>query len=129
MNRDFVEMLSALSAAGAEFIIVGAHALAAHGVARATGDIDIWVRPSEEKRIGLPAIASSANGDAPKHVRPTCQGWPKEGDFMRSDPGIDEMPRAALLRGPALRRCVARGGTSTATGVSSCQRRVATTGP
>jgi len=53
MNRDFVEMLSALSAADVEFIIVGAHALAAHGVARATGDIDIWVRASEDnaKRV------------------------------------------------------------------------------
>lgn len=42
MNRDFVEMLSALSAAGARFLIVGAHALAAHGAPRATGDLDIW---------------------------------------------------------------------------------------
>jgi hypothetical protein len=46
MNRDFAEMLSALSDAGAEFLIVGAHALAAHGLPRATGDLDIWVRPS-----------------------------------------------------------------------------------
>jgi hypothetical protein len=46
MNRDFVEMLSELSAAGVEFLVVGAHALAAHGVPRATGDLDIWVRPS-----------------------------------------------------------------------------------
>ena len=45
MNRDFVEMLSALSAARAEFLIVGAHALAVHGLPRATGDLDIWVRP------------------------------------------------------------------------------------
>ncbi len=48
MNRDFVEMLSALSAAGVEFIVVGAHALAAHGVPRATGFLDLWVRPSRE---------------------------------------------------------------------------------
>ncbi len=48
MNRDFVEMLSALSAAGAKFLIVGAHALAAHGVARATGDLDIWIRSSPD---------------------------------------------------------------------------------
>ena len=48
MNSDFVEMLSALSAAGVDFIIVGAHALAAHGSPRATGDLDIWVRPSRE---------------------------------------------------------------------------------
>ncbi len=27
MNRDFVEMLSALSAAGAEYLVVGAYAL------------------------------------------------------------------------------------------------------
>ena len=41
MNRDFVEMLSALSAAGVEYLIVGAYAMAAHGWPRATGDIDI----------------------------------------------------------------------------------------
>jgi len=46
MNRDFVEMLAALSAAGAEYLVVGAHALAVHGRPRATGDLDIWVRPS-----------------------------------------------------------------------------------
>jgi hypothetical protein len=37
-------MLSALGAARVEFLVVGAHALAAHGVPRATGDLDIWVR-------------------------------------------------------------------------------------
>ena len=41
-------MLSALSAAGAEFLVVGAHALAAHGVPRATGDLDLWVRATAE---------------------------------------------------------------------------------
>jgi hypothetical protein len=48
MNPDFAEMLSALSAAGAEYIIVGAFAVAAHGNPRSTGDIDIWVRPTRE---------------------------------------------------------------------------------
>lgn len=48
MNRDFAEMLDALFAAGAEFLIVGAHALAAHGHPRATGDLDVWIRPSAE---------------------------------------------------------------------------------
>ncbi len=53
MNRDFVDMLSALSEAQAEYLVVGAHALAAHGTPRATGDLDLWVRPSEEnaKRV------------------------------------------------------------------------------
>jgi hypothetical protein len=48
MNRDFAEMLDALSAAGAEFLIVGAHALAAHGHPRATGDLDLWIRATQE---------------------------------------------------------------------------------
>ena len=48
MHPDSVEMLSMLSAEGVEFIIVGAHALAAHGIPRATGDLDIWVRPTRE---------------------------------------------------------------------------------
>ena len=48
MNRDFFEMLAALSAAGVEFLIVGAYAMAAYGLPRATGDIDIWVRPTRD---------------------------------------------------------------------------------
>lgn len=48
MNRDFAEMLSALSETGAEFLVVGAYAMAAHGSPRATGDLDIWVRPTVE---------------------------------------------------------------------------------
>jgi hypothetical protein len=48
VNPDFRDMLSALCAEGAEFLLVGAYALAAHGFPRATGDIDIWVRPTPE---------------------------------------------------------------------------------
>ncbi len=51
MNRDFVEMLSALSGAGARFLIVGAHALAAHGAPRATGDLDIWIQATQENAV------------------------------------------------------------------------------
>jgi hypothetical protein len=46
LNPDFAEMLSVLCAEDVDFLLVGAYAMAAHGVPRATGDIDIWVRPS-----------------------------------------------------------------------------------
>ena len=46
LNPDFRDMLSCLKDEEVEFIIVGAYALAAHGLPRATGDIDIWVRNS-----------------------------------------------------------------------------------
>ncbi|MBD3236604.1 MAG: hypothetical protein GF330_07860 [Candidatus Eisenbacteria bacterium] len=48
LNPDYRDMLSALCAEEAEFLLVGAYALAAHGLPRATGDIDIWIRPSPE---------------------------------------------------------------------------------
>lgn len=45
MNRDFSDLLSAFNAHGVEFLVVGAHAMAAHGHVRATKDLDVWVRP------------------------------------------------------------------------------------
>lgn len=44
LNPDFRDMLSAFAEGDVEYLIVGAYALAAHGVPRATGDLDLWVR-------------------------------------------------------------------------------------
>ncbi|HEX2477272.1 MAG TPA: hypothetical protein VHK01_21125 [Lacipirellulaceae bacterium] len=41
-------MLSALNDSGAEYLVVGAHAMATYGAARATGDFDIWVCPTKD---------------------------------------------------------------------------------
>ena len=69
LNPDFAEMLRALSAESADYLLVGAYAMAAHGVPRATGDIDVWVRPSRENarrvlralgRFGAPLFDLSA---------------------------------------------------------------------
>lgn len=48
LNEDFVDVLRALCAEQVEFLVVGAHALAVHGVVRATGDLDLWVKPTVE---------------------------------------------------------------------------------
>lgn len=53
MNRDFAEMLKALGAEGVEFLVVGAYAVAGHGIPRATGDIDLWVRPTADNAARL----------------------------------------------------------------------------
>jgi predicted nucleotidyltransferase len=51
-------MLSCLKEASVEFLIVGAYALAAHGLPRATGDIDILVRRDDvNARRVMQAIA------------------------------------------------------------------------
>lgn len=48
MNEDFRDFLAALLATGTRFLVVGAHALAAHGVPRATGDLDVWIDATAE---------------------------------------------------------------------------------
>lgn len=47
-NPDFRDLIFELNSAGAEFLVVGGHALAAHGVIRFTKDIDLRIRPSAE---------------------------------------------------------------------------------
>jgi hypothetical protein len=48
LNDDFRDLLAALDRTGVAYLVVGAHAMAAHGVPRATGDLDVWVRPDPE---------------------------------------------------------------------------------
>ncbi|MDQ8165591.1 MAG: hypothetical protein P3A28_07535, partial [Gemmatimonadota bacterium] len=53
MTNDWFDFLSALLVARVRFLVVGAHALAAHGVPRATQDLDVWIEPTPEnaKRV------------------------------------------------------------------------------
>jgi hypothetical protein len=45
---DYRELLALFNEHGVEYVIVGAYALAHHGVPRFTGDIDIYVRSTQE---------------------------------------------------------------------------------
>lgn len=47
-NPDFKDLLSALSVEGAEFIVVGAHAVMFYTCPRYTKDLDVWVRPTHQ---------------------------------------------------------------------------------
>lgn len=48
IQQDFKELLALFNAHKVDYIIVGAYALAYHGAPRATGDIDILVRPDTQ---------------------------------------------------------------------------------
>jgi hypothetical protein len=48
VTDDWIDFLVALLDAGARFLVVGAHALAVHGVPRATQDLDVWIAPPPE---------------------------------------------------------------------------------
>jgi hypothetical protein len=63
LNEDFRDLLAELANAGVDFVIVGAYALAFHGAPRATGDIDILVRPTLENAQRL--VSALAQFGAP----------------------------------------------------------------
>jgi hypothetical protein len=67
LNPDFRDLLRALVEADVEFVVVGAYALSFHGAPRASGDIDIFVRPTPENAarvwrallaFGAPVVAA-----------------------------------------------------------------------
>ena len=45
---DFIDFIVLLNQHHVEYMVVGAHALAFHGRPRHTGDLDIWIKPSED---------------------------------------------------------------------------------
>ena len=64
-NQDFKDLFVELNAYGVEFLVVGAHALAAHGHVRATKDLDVWVRPNRENAIRI--LRALRSFGAPTH--------------------------------------------------------------
>lgn len=53
LSPDFCDLLAEFNEHEVDYIVVGAHALAAHGHIRATKDLDVWVRadPSQAERV------------------------------------------------------------------------------
>jgi hypothetical protein len=68
--RDFREFLAALQRADVRFLVVGAHALAALGVPRATVDLDVWVDCTEENALRI--WRALADFGAPLHDLGIC---------------------------------------------------------
>jgi hypothetical protein len=78
VNDDFRDLLAALLAAGARFLVVGAHALAVHGVPRATGDLDVWIATD-------PGNAGRVHGALVAFGAPVVAMGVTQDDFTRSD--------------------------------------------
>jgi len=55
VNDDWFELLEALLDAEARFLVVGAHAMAVHGVPRGTQDLDVWIDPSPANTVRVEA--------------------------------------------------------------------------
>jgi len=48
VTDDWADLLFCLLDARAHFLVVGAHAMAVHGVPRGTQDLDVWIEPTPE---------------------------------------------------------------------------------
>ena len=48
LDPDFSEFVALLAAHDVRYMIVGGYALAAHGLPRATGDLDVWIWPDPD---------------------------------------------------------------------------------
>ncbi|HEY3493592.1 MAG TPA: hypothetical protein VGK73_02855 [Polyangiaceae bacterium] len=69
MYPDFEELLAELNAAGAKYLIGGAHALALHARPRATKDLDIYIGPTRPNAARVVrAISKFFGGTAPTYV-------------------------------------------------------------
>jgi hypothetical protein len=66
---DFDEFIGSLIAHRAEFLVVGAYALAFHGAPRFTGDIDFCVRPTIENAERVLAAVRAFGFPAPNWMR------------------------------------------------------------
>jgi hypothetical protein len=54
--KDLKEFIESLNSHEAEYIVVGAHALAFHSRPRYTGDIDLWLRPTPENAARIEQV-------------------------------------------------------------------------
>lgn len=52
-SQDFSEFVELLNKHNAEYLIVGGYAVGLHGHPRYTGDLDIWLNPTEENAIKI----------------------------------------------------------------------------
>ena len=98
LNQNFKDMLSAFADSGAEYLIVGAYAMAAHGCPRSTGDIDFWVRPTSDnarlvwqalKAFGAPTSKMSAEDFTTPNIVYQIGLAPQRIDILTSVSGVD----------------------------------------
>jgi hypothetical protein len=106
---DLIELFSAFAGAGVRYLLVGGHAVAAHGRPRSTKDVDLWLAPDPENivraclalaQFGVPAeIVAALRGAGVEDIvwlgRP-----PMRVDLLQSLPAVrfeDAWPRRLMI--------------------------------
>src|SRR5216683_4468987 len=98
LPRDLIDLFSAFAAEGVRYLLVGGHAVAAHGRPRSTKDVDLWLA-SDAKNIERSCRGLATFG-VPVEIVQALQGakrgdivWlgraPTRIDFLLSLPGVE----------------------------------------
>ena len=107
LNPDFRDMLSLFNEERVEYLVVGAYALAYHGLPRATGDIDLWISRSDENakrvwqtlvRFGVPIAGLTMNDLKEPGTVSQIGVAPRRIDILTSIDGV-EFEEAVSERG------------------------------
>jgi hypothetical protein len=95
-QQDFRELLELFNRHAVEYVLVGAHALAFHGVPRYTGDLDIFLRPAAEnaEKASYESLHPFARTKTVSTVSPSrpchyMKAWVKK-DFIRTERKIED---------------------------------------
>lgn len=97
LNKDYKEMLQLLLEEKVDFIVVGAYALAAHGYPRATGDIDLFVKPDKNnsknvyralKKFGAPLLQIKSSDFEQENIIFQIGVIPRRIDIITSISGV-----------------------------------------
>ena len=98
LNPDFRDILSLFNEEKVEYMVVGAYALAYHGLPRATGDIDLWIRRSDENanrvwralaKFGVPLVDFTTDDLKKPDIVFQVGIAPRRIDILTSIDGVD----------------------------------------
>lgn len=98
MQPDWIELCALLDAHGVEYLLVGGHAVIAHGYPRLTKDMDLWVRPTKEngervlaalEDFGTPLVDFALERFVDPETMIVIGVAPFRVDIMTGLPGVD----------------------------------------
>jgi len=69
-SKDFKEFIQLLNKNQVEYLVIGGYAVGFHGHPRYTGDIDIWINPSDKNVKKLPKVLIDF-GFTPENFNPS----------------------------------------------------------
>jgi len=103
-SKDFREFVELLIKHNAEYLVVGGYAVGIHGYPRYTGDLDIWLNPTEEN---AKKILQAVNEFGFSSYKISIRDFTKEGNVIQLGYPPLRIDLLNSIDGVAFRECYA----------------------